>query len=289
MFYKNSSESTGRAPKKPTPKVESARTKNQWLIQLAVNCALCMGALVLLGMPLPANAQTQGGVEVTSANAPQDMILPRAQFKGINFYKSDEFFSKFSDRKSTPSGLYLLDTELVPKQLPAILMKNNVALGPDGTVVNQKGEKVVLILGYRIAAVKKNSVGGLTGQTLAQPDALTSWSPSPHASPFPLEWVSYWYSWSDDEGFCRSMTSTTGADAWGPIIDPAGDRVHTNIDYIEAVANAADAYVDNYGFGISWEYAQANRDFGCFWPAHGGGQWGWVYFQDGSWNWYANW
>ena len=283
MLYKNSSESTWRAPKKPTPKVESARTKNQWLIQIAVNCALCMGALVLLGMPLPANAQNQGVVEVTSANVPQDMILPSDQFKGIHFYQSDEFFSKFSDRKSTPSGLYLLDTELVPKQLPAILAKNNVALGPDGAVVNQKGEKVVLILGYRIAAVKKNPVdrgfSGLTGQT----------SLSPQASPFPLEWVSYWYSWNDNEGFCRSMTSTTGADAWGPIIDPAGDRVHTNIDYIEAVANAADAYVDHYGFGISWEYAQAYRDFGCFWPAHGGGQWGWVYFQDGSWNWYASW
>jgi hypothetical protein len=282
MLYKNRSESTGRAPKKATLNVESAGPKNQWLIQFAVNCALCMGALVL-GMSLPANAQTQGGVEVTSANVPQDMIVPRDQIKGIHFYQSGEFFSKFSDRKSTPSGLYLLDTEVVPKQLPAILAKNNVILGPDGTVINQKGAKVVLILGYRMAAVEKNAVNpgfsGLTGQM----------SPSPNASPFPLQWVSYWYSWVDDEGFCRSMTSSTGADAWGPIIDSAGDRVHTNIDYIQAVADAADAYVSNWGFGISWQFAQAHRDFGCFWPAHGGGQWGWVYFQDGGWNWYASW
>jgi hypothetical protein len=252
-----------------------------------VNCAMSIVALVLLGMPLRAsaqnqgggmplrpNTQNQGGVEITSANVPQDMILPRDQFKAIHFYQSGEFFSKFPDPKSTPSGLYLLDSEFVPKQLPAILAKNNVALGPEGTVINQKGEKVVLVLGYRMVAVNEHAdVGGI----------------KPPSWPYPLEYVSWWWTFNDNEGFCRSFTQTTGADAWGPIIDQWGDRAHTNIDYMEAVADASNVHVDHWGYGISWQYSQAYKDFGCWWPAHDGYHAGWVYFQDGGWHWFANW
>jgi hypothetical protein len=298
MFYKNSSESTGRAraPKKPTPKVESARTKNQWLIQLAVNCAMSMVALVLLGMPLRANAQTLGGqlqpkpdnssaVEITSANVPQDMILPRDQFSGIHFYQSGEFFSKFPDPKSTPSGLYLLDTEFVPKQLPEILAKDNVALGPDGTLVNQEGEKVVMLLKYRIAAVtKKPADGGVSAQQGTLPP---SW-------PYPLEYVSAWYSWRYYNGFCRYGDAYTGGDAWGPIIDQYNDRAHTNIDYMEMNASlwaGGGPWVvdDEWRYNVSSDVAHAHKDIGCWWQAYGYAQFGWAYFYDApsnfSWSW----
>ena len=228
----------------------------------------------------------EGAVEVTSVKEAQDMALPHDQFKGIHFVRSDEFFQKFADRKNTPSGLYLLDTELIPKQLPAIFARNGVAPGPEGTLVNQKGEKVVMILGYKLAVVRKKqgSLPSFHGFfDLLRPNRAFA------ASPFPLQWVSYWYSWVDNEGFCRSMTSSTGADAWGPIIDPWGDRVHTNIEQVEAFSAAADARDDKMCNNCAWEFAQANRDFGCFWPAHGGGQWGWVDFKDGSFNWSANW
>jgi hypothetical protein len=214
----------------------------------------------------------EGAVEVTSVKDAQDMALPLDQFKGIKFIRSSDFFAKFSDRKNTPSGLYLLDTELIPKQLPEILARNGVALGPNGSLVNQKGEKAVMILGYRLAAVTPQKQGA-----------------PPAAFPFALEWVSFWWSWVADEGFCRSLTASTGADAWGPIIPFWGQRVHTNIEQIESFAAAADARDDKICNNCPWEFAQANRDFGCFWPAHGGGQWGWVDFKDGSFHWSANW
>jgi hypothetical protein len=228
----------------------------------------------------------EGGVEVTSVKEAQDMALPREQFKGIHFVHSSEFFKKFPERKNTPSGLYLLDTELIPKQLPVILARNHVDLGPDGSLVNQKGQKVVMLLGYKLAAVRKKQ-----GSLPANPGFFDLFGPT-HvlaANPFPLEWVSYWYSWVDDEGFCRSLTASTGADAWGPVIDPWGDRVHTNIEQIEAVAGADDAEDDKWCNNCGWEFAQANRDFGCWWPAHGSGVWGWAAFKDGSFNWSQSW
>lgn len=214
----------------------------------------------------------EGAVEITNVKDAQDLALPPDQFKGINFVRSSDFFAKYPDRKNTPSGLYLLDTELIPKQLPEILARNNVALGPDGTLVNQKGEKALMVLGYKLAAVTQ------------KPNA------PPAAFPFRLEWVSFWYSWADNEGFCRSLTASTGADAWGPVITPWGQRVHTNIELIEAVAGAAGGPNDDHWCNnCGWEFAQANRDFGCWWPAHGNGVWGWVDFKDGSFHWSANW
>ena len=290
MFCKNSSENTGLALK-PTPKAESARTKNRLLIQLAANCAMSVVALFLLGIPLLANAQNQaarmllrtqnqGGVEISSANVPEDMILPRDQFKAIHFYQSAEFFSKFPDPKSTPSGLYLLDTDFVPKQLPAILAKNNVVLGPEGTIVNEKGEAVVLVLGYKMVAVEQPEVGGIKHP---------SW-------PFPLEYVSAWYSWNFNNGFCRYGDDYTGGDAWGPIIDQWGDRAHTNIQYMEMDASlwaGGDPWVvdDEPRNNVSWDFAHAHKDIGCFWPSYGYSVYGWAYFYDGpsNFSWYWSW
>jgi hypothetical protein len=52
---------------------------------------------------------------------------------------------------------------------------------------------------------------------------------------------------------------------------------------------AADASDDKRCNNCAWEFAQAKRDFGCFWPAHGGGQRGWADVKDGSFHWSANW
>jgi hypothetical protein len=229
-------------------------------------------------------ARLVGGVEIVTLKEAGDMALPYDKYRGIQYRSSKEFFEQYPDRSKTPSGLYLLDTELVPRQLPEILVRNGLALGPNGSLVNQKGEKAVMVLGYRLVAVRKKQ-GSLPGSIfglLAPSSALA-------ATPFPLEWVSAWYSWSDDEGFCRSITTSTGADAWGPIIDPWGDRVHTNIQQIEAYANAAGSPNDQKCNNCGWDSAQATNNFGCFWPAHGGGEWGWADTKDGSFNWSYSW
>jgi len=231
----------------------------------------------------PAHALV-GGVEILSENEASDLALPRQKYPAIKFFSSKDFFAQYPDRSKTPSGLYLLDTGLVPKQLSEILLRNNLAWGPNGTLVNHKGEKAVLLVGYKLIAVKKKQ-GSLRHD-------LFEWlapSRAHAASPFPLEWVSAWYSWSDDEGFCRSITASTGADAWGPVVDSSGDRVHTNIQQIEAYANAAGTPSDQLCENCAWQTATATANFGCFWPAHEGGEWGWADTKDGSFNWAYSW
>jgi hypothetical protein len=216
-----------------------------------------------------------GGVEIVSVGGAQDMALPREKYRAIHFVRSNEFFSKYPDRSKTPSGLYLLDTELIPRQLPEILTLNSLALGPNGSILNQKGEKIVMLLRHKLVAVRRNQ--GSVSRSVNG------------AAPFPLEWVSAWWSWHDDEGFCRSLTASTGADAWGPIVDVWGDRVHTNIEQIETFAWAADAQDDELCENCAWSFSQAYRDFGCWWPAHGGGLGGFADLKDGSFNWSVGW
>jgi hypothetical protein len=228
----------------------------------------------------------EGGVEVASVKEALDMALPVDKARGIHFALSNELFLKYPDRSKMPSGLYLLDTELIPRQLPEILTRNGLALGPNGSIINQKGEKIVMLLRYKLIAVGTKH-GSLPGYDRFF--GLLGPTPARAATPFPLEWVSAWGSWYDNEGFCRSLTASTGADAWGPIIDQWGDRVHTSIESIETFAGAADAQDDKTCNNCPWSFSQANRDFGCFWPAHGGGEWGWADTKDGSFNWSWSW
>jgi hypothetical protein len=229
-------------------------------------------------------ARLVGGVEIVKLKDAQDMSLPYNRYPAIQFRTSNEFFAQYPDRSKVPSGLYLMDSELVPPQLPQILARTGLALGPNGTIVNNKGDKVVMLVGYKLVAIPKRQ-GSLPGSIFG----LLAPTSASAASPFPLEWVSAWYSWTDDEGFCRSITATTGGDAWGPVIDPWGDRVHTSVQQIEVYANAAGAANDRLCNNCSWAWTQITNNFGCFWPAHGGGEWGWADIKDGGFNWAYNW
>lgn len=225
-------------------------------------------------------------MEVKSVQDAQDMTLPREKFKAAHFVQSSAFFKENPDHSKVKSGLYLLDAELVTRQLPEVLLRNGVALGPDGSVTNQTGQKVAMMVGNRLVAIKKKQ-----GLLQEKPRFFGSLRPTRAfaASPFPLEWVSAWWSWTADKGFCRSITARTGADAWGPIIDPWDNRVHTNIQQIETFVNAAGAPSDHLCTNCAWSFPQATNNFGCFWPAHGGGEWGWADTKDASFNWSTNW
>jgi hypothetical protein len=227
----------------------------------------------------------EGGDEIVEHARAEDMALPRERFRAIQFEKASEFFAKHPDRSKTPSGLYLLDTQLIPRQLPEILDRNKVALGPNGSLVNQRGGKIVMLLRYKLVAVRKKQ--GLL--PWFNDWALVGPTPARAASPTPLHWVTAWYSWTDDEGFCRSATAMTQATAWGSIDDKWGDRSLTNIQHIETVAEAGDAGADRQCAQCAWLMAIAVRNFGCGWPAHAAGEWGSATMKDGSFNWSFQW
>jgi hypothetical protein len=105
----------------------------------------------------------EGGVEIVGAKQAQDMVLPPGRYPGIRFFvQPNEFFFLYPDRSKVPSGLYLLDTQLIPRQLPEILRRNSLTLNPDGSLVNVAGEKVVMLLRYKLVAITKKQ-GSLPG------------------------------------------------------------------------------------------------------------------------------
>jgi hypothetical protein len=105
----------------------------------------------------------EGGVEIVGVKQAQDMVLPPDRYPGIHFFaQPNEFFFLYPDRSKVPSGLYLLDTQLIPRQLPEILRRNGLTLNPDGTLVNGAGEKVVMALRYKLVALTKKQ-GSLPG------------------------------------------------------------------------------------------------------------------------------
>jgi hypothetical protein len=176
--------------------------------------------------PKPAPlARLAGGVEVVNLKDAKDMALPYNTILEFNFGAQIEFFAQYLERSKTPSGLYLMDTELVPKQLPEILARTGLALGADGPIVNHKGDKVVMLLGYGLVAVPKKQ-GSLPGSFFGFL-ARSAFA------------ASLWYSWNDD-------------DAWGPVVDQWGDRVHTNIQQIEPIQTPP-ARLPLFFWDCSWE------------------------------------
>jgi hypothetical protein len=229
--------------------------------------------------PAPAN-KLVGGVEVVSSREARHMALPQGKYRAVHFVNSKEFFLKYQDRSKIPSGLYLLDTKLIPRRLPEILARNNVTLGAGGSIVNKKGEKVYLIVGYKLFAVKKKQ--GMLGRRFF---GLLGSTPAKAASPYDLAYISLDWSWQDNEGFCRAIIAVSNVAAWG--LDAGGNPAPTNIETI-----TVDTYAGNNSSGDQQcsncpsQEAQAYDNFGCGWPAHEGGAWGWAVAFDG---WLVQW
>lgn len=226
--------------------------------------------------------EIKGGVEVTTPARARDMALPPGRLPGIHFAKSKEFFTRYPDRSKAPSGLYILDSSFIPRELPAILKRKGYTLQPNGTLLNSQGKKMTMVFWHKLVKV--------SGRQGALPMQHNFWglSTAYAASPYPLSWVSAWGSWSEDDGFCRSLTTNTGGDAWGPIQN--GDRPHTHIQFIETRAwSAGGGTADNVCTNCYTESSQSVANFGCFWPAHQFGVYSYANFKDGSFSWTWTW
>lgn len=236
-------------------------------------------------LSLKSDGKIAGGVEVTTAASADDMALPREKFPGVHFASSTEFFAQNPDRSKTPSGLYILDADFVPAQLPDHLKSLGLTLGQDGSLVDAKGEKTTMLYFPRLAKV--------AGKQGALPGGVTKWSlgliPSAHAAtPYPLSWVSAGASWRLPTGFCRTVTADSRIDAWGPL--HGGARPHTRIEYLEArvrVAHDRSSRCPNADVCT----AHDSWSVGCFWPAYGASGSHYVHAKEGTfmWTWTFSW
>ena len=223
-----------------------------------------------------------GGTEITAPERAIDLAAPRAKYPQTHFVTSAQFFAANKDRSKTPSGLYILDADFIPVQLPEILEKARLTLKPNGTLLIAQGGLATLVLWHKLVQVTTPR---------ASVDPNQRWSlltPVAAASPYPLSWVSAWGSWSADNGFCRSVTANTGADSWGPVQN--GNRPHTFIQYIETRAWSSGAStIDNQCRNCDTLTASSTASYGCFWPAYGFGVDGYADLKDGSFSWSWSW
>jgi hypothetical protein len=224
-----------------------------------------------------------GGTEIKTAAKAEDLALPRARFPQIRFAQSNQFFAANKDRSKTPSGLYILDSDFIPEQLPEILSRAHLTLRPDGSLVNAQGGKATMVLWHKLVQY--------TAKRASLADHEKSWSLFPSvyaASPYPLSWVSAWGNWYADNGFCRSVTATTGADSWGPVQN--GARPHTRIQFIETRAwSNGTSTIDHQCSNCDTLTSQAQASYGCWWPAYGFGVDGYADLKDGSFSWSWSW
>ena len=118
-----------------------------------------------------------GGTEITAPERAIDLAAPRAKFPQVHFAASRAFFAANKDRSKTPSGLYILDANFIPTQLPEILA--HVTLHPDGSLTNAQGGKIAMVLWQKLVQVTTPRA------SLSRPDERWSLLPSAHAaSPF---------------------------------------------------------------------------------------------------------
>ncbi|MFN0124229.1 MAG: hypothetical protein ACKV2V_27330 [Blastocatellia bacterium] len=165
--------------------------------------------------------------------------------------------AKQMDVRKQQTGLFLVDINFVPRELPDALVSRGLTLHSDGTLLDRNLDPVVAFVTSEIYLVQ-----------LSQPVAP---APGILASPFPFTCHSFtpWALYHD--GFHRWYEAHTLATAFGP--DGNGEcsheSPHTQIDFIQARAAVREGGNERQCFNCDQVQADDEWDVGIFWPAHG--------------------
>ena len=194
-------------------------------------------------------------------------------------------FAQWRDMKDIPAtGLFLVETDFVPYNLPARLKKEGLTLTKDGKLRDKKGPVTLFVASEAFQAelnAKQSLLDKASGLFMGTAHA---------ASPYPFSRFTWSMWWRYRGGFCRDYRAWTVAEAWGPEQD--GARPHTRIEYMETRAEIGSRRDRDSCSNCDEESSYARWDIGCWWPAHGGAS-GWHYanWKDGwfsatrTWSW----
>lgn len=176
------------------------------------------------------------------------------------------------------TGLFLVDTDFVPQELPEQLKEEGYRLSPDGTL-DSAGVKIAL---YVQAAVYKLS------KPNKATDDLNANQPTARAFPQPWAGYSYSFSWKYNGGFCRKYEARTRAHTYGP--PTGGFWPYTNVQWIQTYAAVGSSGDSDYCSNCFTEYSKDTWNIGCFWPAHGGASgYHYLYIYDSGASVFVNW
>ena len=216
-------------------------------------------------------ARLQMGVRGTDAKrlTGEAAGLPRTAIPGARFISSDEWQKM---REIPKTGLFIVDADYIPGNLPEELKSEGFRIDGNGNVVDAKNTpRAIFILPqtYELSGKGSGRQGSLDGsRSFAGGIIGTAQAGNPYW--FACYSAQAWLVYSN--GFCRYQDLKTKGWAYGP---KAGGGCGwpvpaTNISSIEVWA-----WIKSHAFksascgNCSSKGVTASWDIGCFWPAYG--------------------
>jgi hypothetical protein len=194
---------------------------------------------------------------------PGSMGLPKDKLPGAKFIS----FSEWEKMKNIPkTGLFLVDTQSIPPELPAQLKEEGYELSKDGKLTTKDKKPVAIFIKpdyFSVAPSKdEKSATGLLNNLFNN-----AYAGNPY--PFRCFSVSPWSIYHG--GFCRDYQAKTTAHAYG--VDRSNNcsssSPHTRIEYIETRASIGGRSDRDSCRNCDQESSSVEWDIGCWWPAHG--------------------
>jgi len=195
--------------------------------------------------------------------------LPLSALPGAKFISSDEWQKM---REIPKTGLFIVDADYVPANLPDALKEDGYSLDKNGTVVDRERKpRAIFILPqtYELSGKQSDRQGWL-GRLRSFAGGFIGEARAGNPYWFACYSAQAWLVYSN--GFCRYQDLKTKGWAWGPHAGGgcAWPLPATNISSIEVWAwiHGAD-FQDRTCANCSSKGVTATWNIGCFWPAYG--------------------
>lgn len=203
--------------------------------------------------------------------------LPLATMPGIRRLSLDEV--KRMDVIKQGTGLFVVDIDFLPRELPEILRSKGLTLHPTGELVGRDGQSAVAFITSEVYQTRMPD--RQEPRQSWMPDLLQGLAdglvPSAEAaSPFPLRCMSLSAVAIYHGGFYRWYEANTWTSAFGPDAKGkcSGSKPFTMSDFLQADAKvqapgSSQPGSSQHCFKCAIEFAYDEWDVGAFWPAHG--------------------
>jgi hypothetical protein len=274
----------------PDPKMEELRMKRIGIFVVLLGVIGCAeqrpenpgysGTLDSLGIPRrtltekmkpvdldewPKDGATNG-IAVRRVTGPS-AGLPREATPHAKFVTTDEVRRLDVARQRT--GLFIVDADYVPRDLPEILKAKQLTVRQDGSLIDRNGEPVAMFITSEVYVAE----GARQPKRVSLLDRFLEAIVTPAYAASPFAWHCFSFSpWAVYHGgFHRWYEAGTniaayGADGGGGC--SAGSPL-TNIDFLQARAAVGGPANVNSCFHCPTQSAYDTWDVGYFWPAHG--------------------
>ena len=218
------------------------------------------------------NANVKGtGVTLTPATVAG---LPKGSVQGMKFTTTEQMKKT---KGPTEVGVFMVDSESIPKNLQANLKEAGYQLQADGKAVDAKGNPIAVFVSsqtYRVDPKQKSGELPNMLQRFGQAIWNFAVTPAKAGNPYPFRcYTINLYAVYDLGGFCRWQRVHTFAEADGALADGTCGvaRPETRISSISVRAGFLPSSISRRSCpNCSRASVSRQVGYGCLWPAIGG-------------------